>query len=189
MYSGELFTNFVENIINAVESVYCHMLLDPNFIKMCRSIIDQGGAPILIMGDDNSVMELKTMDDEKYSALLKQHFGKILYPLANDKAKGEKGYFVLQYRLFKNGNAYAFATPYPRIIQSMAIRARPVGLGYYGWCMFAFQQFERLREVPDIQREVIRFWAKWDSDKFGTNGTALAFRSGLKKEDQEALKE
>lgn len=189
VYSGEVFTNFIENIINAVESVYIQLLLDPDFTNRARKIIDLGGAPLLMMGDDNAIMEKKGLDDVKYSQLMKEHFGKTLYPIVNDKAKGEKGYFILQNRLFKSGNSYVFATPYPRVIQSMAIRERPVGLGYFGWCMMAFQQFERLAQVPDIQREVIRFWAQYDTDKFGTKLTPQQFAQKLKEEDQKAKAE
>lgn len=55
----------------------------------------QGTSALFVMGDDNLLVQPKSLNNEKYSLTLKQEFG-----LDVSHEKGEYGLYFLQRRLF-----------------------------------------------------------------------------------------
>nr|QQM16316.1 putative replicase [Sitsystermes virus] len=187
MISGEIFTNFVENVMNAVMVAYaCISLLGNTWITMMDKALSSGITPWYMMGDDNGVLVTRGLDYSKYNELILRTFGVKLHPL---EEKGEPGFFMLQNRLYKRGREMSFVTPWPRVLNSLLFRERPVGLGPRGWDIFMYQALDRLKREPEIRDEFIREFGKWDNQKLGSAISLRQFLDELRKEDQMAQQE
>lgn len=179
--SGELWTNFIENIINAIQSIDNMYYQDSEYLDLIAKYWEY--SPVRCMGDDNLLIQRSgRINDSVYVDRMKSRFGSVIHPLAQ---KGEIGAFFLQQRACYDGYGNLVTmTPWTRVIRSLTIRERPVGLGQFGWMMMFYQQLERLRNIPaPILKSIVHLFYQMDKHGLCVELDDQQFMEGLRNED------
>lgn len=182
--SGEIDTNRSGGLANAFMDIWAMLQQDPEWVESADSLRREGGSPLMVMGDDNLMIQLRQTDNDALSDFIGQ------YGLNVSHEKGEYGIFFLQHRYFKRSDGNdIMIVPFTRVIRSLYSKEMAKGLGPCGWTVAAYSNLAALLEWPEILVDVAKMFAPFDDMALGAFTSLDSIKQGIVDEDVEAAKE